>query len=323
MPRIGGGGRLLAPSPTYLAIILLLLLLSLLLPPAHGQAICSILDQRMAIVDDRLFFCSGNYTFDDEEILRHSTLKMYWLRLNDTIDVSGPLDPALLGSSTVPSASLSGGRFPDEGGAAGAFFYDHTTLYAYGALAGPEAGATTDKLWAFDTAADNWTLAEVWGGGMHHGDNVEGVHASDPASGASFYTGGSGIAYNGAANGTLVFSTKNSGAQPPEWDFKPASAAGVQGPNILKGAMVHVRRGRAGVLLAFGGYQTAYQGTRPEIFYWDQRPFSEIFVYDISSNTWYQQTATGDLPDPRTEFCAAVSSAPDDSSFQITMQSGG
>ena len=55
---------------------------------------------------------------------------------------------------------------------------------------------------------------------------------------------------------------------------------------------------------------------------WDRRSFSEIFIYDIFSNTWYQQTATGDLPDPRTEFCAGVSSAPDDSSFQVTIHGG-
>ncbi|KAL0259200.1 hypothetical protein SLS55_006705 [Diplodia seriata] len=48
----------------------------------------------------------------------------------------------------------------------------------------------------------------------------------------------------------------------------------------------------------------------------------DVWVYDVFSNTWYRQEATGDIPDKRSEFCAGVSSAPDDSSFQITMTGG-
>jgi hypothetical protein len=96
----------------------------------------------------------------------------------------------------------------------------------------------------------------------------------------------------------------------------------VQGPDILKGAMVFVRKGKAGVLIAFGGYQTAYEGVEFASWPWDRRPFSDIFIYDIFSSTWYRQTAVGDLPELRTEFCAGVSSAPDDSSFQITIHGG-
>lgn len=89
--------------------------------------------------------------------------------------------------------------------------------------------------------------------------------------------------------------------------------------------MVYLRKGKSGILLAFGGYQTAYPSNRePEKpwWNWDSRPFSDIFIYDIYSNTWYLQNATGHLPDPREEFCAGVSAAPDDSSFQITIHGG-
>ena len=53
-----------------------------------------------------------------------------------------------------------------------------------------------------------------------------------------------------------------------------------------------------------------------------QRYFTDIFVYDIFSNIWYFVTATGELPPRRAEFCSGISSAPDDSSFQITMYGG-
>ncbi|KAF2964934.1 hypothetical protein GQX73_g8626 [Xylaria multiplex] len=277
---------------------------------------CSILDQRTAIVGDRLFFSGGNYTFDDG-LPSHSTSSLYWVSLNDTIDVSGPIDLNYLGSIDIPSDSLAAGS--TGGGSAGTFFYDHTTLYPYGGLVGPEADGVSNALWAFNTTTDSWSLVhvEAEGGKISFGNDTEGVHASDPRTGTSFYTGGWTIAYNGTNNGTVKFQSFNSDS--PQWAFETTS--GTQGPNILKGEMVYVRKGEAGVLIVFGGFQTAYSKDNAA-WSWDRRSFSDIFVYDIASNKWYQQTATGDLPSPRTEFCAGVSSAPDDSSFQITMHGG-
>ncbi|KAI0543483.1 hypothetical protein F4679DRAFT_568609, partial [Xylaria curta] len=285
-----------------------------------ARSLCSILDQRTAIVGDRLFFSSGNYTFDDDGLKGHNTSSLYWLSLNNTINVSGPINMDLLGSVNLPSDSLTGGTSPEAGGAAGTFFYDHTTLYPYAGLVGPEADGIDNALWAFNSTDDSWKLVQVEGGKISFGNNSEGVHASDARTGTSFYTGGWKMAYNGTNNGTVKFQSFNSDA--PQWTFSTATS-GMQGPNILKGAMVYVRKGQAGILVAFGGYQTAYQGHDFAAGWdWDQRYFSEIFIYDIFSNTWYQQTATGDLPDRRTEFCAGVSSAPDDSSFQITIHGG-
>ncbi|KAI1153059.1 hypothetical protein F4825DRAFT_416790 [Nemania diffusa] len=286
----------------------------------HGSArsMCSILDQRTAIVGNRFFFSSGNYTFDDD-LLGHNTSSLYWLSLNSTIDVSGPIDLGLLGSTNLPSDSLTGGTSPAAGGAAGTFFYDHTTLYPYAGLVGPEADGINNALWAFNSTIDSWKLVQVEGGKISFGNNSEGVHASDSRTGTSFYTGGWTMAYNGTNNGTVKFQSFNSDS--PQWTFETAVNS-IQGPDILKGAMVYVRKGKAGVLIAFGGYQTAYTGVEFASWPWDRRPFSDIFIYDIFSNTWYQQTATGDLPDLRTEFCAGVSSAPDDSSFQITIHGG-
>lgn len=269
-----------------------------------------------AIVDDRLFFCSGNYTFENDLVGPHATSLLYWIYLNDTLDVTGTLDTNLMGSASLPTDSLSG-ETDDVGGYSGAFFYDHTMLYPYAGMVGPEKDIPTDTIMAFNSSSNSWDAVQIRGGAMI-GNNSEGVFASDPRTGASFYTGGWGLAYNGMSNGTVEFQSRNSDS--PEWDIKTAGGSGIPGPNILKGSMVYVRRGRAGVLLAFGGYQTAYPGTTIPNWPWDQRSFEEIFVYDIWTSTWYHQTATGEIPDMRTEFCAAVSSAPDDSSFQITIQ---
>lgn len=229
----------------------------------------------------------------------------------------GPIDLELLGSTSLPSPSLSGGRVPDIGGSAGTFFYDHTMLYAYAGLVGPEADGITNELYAFNTTDNSWNLTQIEGDSLSFGSNSEGVYANDPRTATSFYTGGWTMAYNGTSNGTVKFQSDNT--HRPSWTFH-TGFTGFQGPDILKGAMVYVRKGRAGILVAFGGYQTAYQGTQIPGWPWDQRPFSDIFIYDIYFDSWYRQTATGDIPELRTEFCAVVSAAPDDSSFQITIQ---
>ncbi|KAI0110830.1 hypothetical protein GGR51DRAFT_80035 [Nemania sp. FL0031] len=315
MVRVGGGGCLFTPIlPSYLTYLFLFSVLR----QAYGKSMCSILDQRTAIVDDRLFFCSGNYTFDDESATRHTTSSIYWLYLNDTIDVTGPLRMDRLGSADLPDPSLVGGIYPDWGGSAGTFFYDHTTLYPYAGLVGLPPDGSDNILWEFNSASNNWTWVKL-DYLIPFANNNEGVYASDPRTGTSYYTGGYQVSINGTNNGTVMFQSPNPG--PLGFEFQTDSA-GISPPNILKGAMVYVRKGRAGILIAFGGYQTAYEGNQIPDSLWDQRPFNDIFIYDIYSNTWYHQTATGQVPELRTEFCAVVSSAPDDSSFQITMHGG-
>lgn len=239
-----------------------------------------------AIVGDRLFWSSGNYTFDDDGASWSNTSSLYWLRLNDTIDVHGPIDMSLIGSAALPSDALTGGTSPMSGGAAGTFFYDYTMLYAYAGMVGPEANGVDNQLWAFNTTTDEWTLVPVAGGRIAFGNNSEGVHATDARTGTSFYTGGWEMAFNGSNNGTVKFESDNGGTGDPQWSFMTAQQ-GEQGPNIVKGAMVYVRAGQAGVLVVFGGYNTAYEGSQfAQGWDWDQRNFSSVYVYDIFSNTW-------------------------------------
>lgn len=49
---------------------------------------------------------------------------------------------------------------------------------------------------------------------------------------------------------------------------------------------------------------------------------SQISVYDIQSKDWYNVTATGDIPEDRSQFCAVVSASVDQSSFQVTIFGG-
>jgi hypothetical protein len=183
------------------------------------------------------------------------------------------------------------------------------------------ANGTQNGLWTFNITKEEWGLTIVEGGDLSFGDDTEGVWADDPARSLSFYTGGWKMAYDNQKNGLVIFDSSEPDA--PKWNFVTAQPGDVQGPDILKGGMVFVRKGEAGILVALGGFNTMEKGTEfAPPWEWDYRPMDQIFVYDIFSNTWSIVYATGDVPDYRGEFAIGVSSAPDDSSFQITIFGG-
>ena len=120
----------------------------------------------------------------------------------------------------LPSAELEGGTSPIAGGAAGTFFYDHTTLYAYGGIIGGNANGTQNGLWTYNTLNGSWGLTIVEGGLLSFGDDTEGAFANDPDHGLSFYTGGWEMAYNNTNNGLVKFDSSN--PEQPSWNFETA-----------------------------------------------------------------------------------------------------
>ena len=79
-------------------------------------------------------------------------------------------------------------------------------------------------------------------------------------------------------------------------------------------ATEYVRFGNQGVLVSVGGYVSMDNV--------EQRDMASIQVYDIDSQQWFQVTASGDIPRTRSSFCSGLSSASDDSSFQMTIYGG-
>ena len=43
-------------------------------------------------------------------------------------------------------------------------------------------------------------------------------------------------------------------------------------------------------------------------------------MYDVQSSKWYTQTATGNIPGPRRQFCAGVTWAEDQSSYNMWVE---
>jgi hypothetical protein len=84
--------------------------------------------------------------------------------------------------------------------------------------------------------------------------------------------------------------------------------------NILRaeGVMVYIPAGDRGMLVYFGGISTPY-GNSTMV----GMSMADILVYDIGGSLWYNQTATGDVPDMRRRFCAGATWAADQSSYNM------
>ena len=79
-----------------------------------------------------------------------------------------------------------------------------------------------------------------------------------------------------------------------------------------EGAMTWIPAGDTGLLVYLGGIVSPYgNGSQAP------QPLDKIFVYDPSTNAWYAQTATGEIPQNRRQFCMSAAWAPDKSSYNM------
>jgi len=89
--------------------------------------------------------------------------------------------------------------------------------------------------------------------------------------------------------------------------------AGPDDKSRAEGTMIWIPAGDPqGLLVYMGGIVSPHNNstTAPQ-------PFDEIFVYDATGNSWSTQTATGEIPQNRRQFCVDVAWAPDNSSFNM------
>ncbi|KAI0480369.1 hypothetical protein GGR56DRAFT_687484 [Xylariaceae sp. FL0804] len=95
-----------------------------------------------------------------------------------------------------------------------------------------------------------------------------------------------------------------------------SNKTGPDGTNRAEGVMVYIPASDGGMLIYFGGLQEQANGSMTGM------PMEQILIYDILSSRWYNQTATGDIPMMRSRFCAGVTWAPDQSSYNIYLYGG-
>ncbi|OAX81767.1 hypothetical protein ACJ72_03888 [Emergomyces africanus] len=277
------------------------------LAPRSAGDLCVFTEGRTVLLGNLVFMMAGKVTIQDGHTEAFVD-QLYWLDLNTTFNVEGGISQNTLHRTDIPSSA------PHEY-SGGAFFAARNSIYIYAGL-----GSSTryDWMWAYNAKDGTWSRQTVSGGKLNLQKRFAGLSAVAPESNLSFYTGGWDI----PITGTLVFNGTDSANL--QWTnvTKVEGDDAVEAARIANGGMDYVRLGKSGILVAFGGYDTSKKGTNTTATSQDLRDMDKIGIYDIDSSTWYEIEATGDIPKPRTAFCTAVSSAPDDSSFQVHMYGG-
>ena len=161
-----------------------------------------------------------------------------------------------------------------------------------------------DLMNAYDIQYDNWSLDAPAGGPFNKLSRGQSMFATTRSTGEGlgFIAGGTDW-----TPGMVTFNASD--PKSLSWTNTTDNIPFFRGP-----ATEHVRFGDKGVLVSVGG-----SGNFNNSF---QRDMSQIQVYDIESGQWFQVTADGDVPSTRSQFCSGLSSAPDDSSFQMTVYGG-
>ena len=187
----------------------------------------------------------------------------------------------------------------------GAFFTNsyEDTLYSMAGFADDSTNGL-NSLNAYHIGNDSWSVVFPGDQALNKLNRYQAMYATTESSGLglNFIAGGMdwvpGMVQFNASNG------KN-----PSWSNVTKDVPYFWGPSTE-----YVRFGNQGVLVSIGGY-TSLNNTV-------QRGMSLIQVYDIDSQQWFEVTATGDIPRTRSSFCSGLSSALDDSSFQMTVYGG-
>lgn len=187
----------------------------------------------------------------------------------------------------------------------GAFFVDANGTKLYSIAGFPDSSSDgINSLPAYDVQFDNWSAISPGNAPLNKLNRGQAMFATTEPTGfgLGFIAGGMdwipGMVIFNASDPNNVSWSNFTGDVPYFW-----------GPTTE-----YVRFGKKGVLVAVGGYSSIDNSV--------QRNMSAVQVYDIDSNRWFEVTATGDIPPARSSFCSGLSSARDDSSFQMTIYGG-
>ncbi|KAI9642983.1 hypothetical protein NHQ30_008717 [Ciborinia camelliae] len=153
-----------------------------------------------------------------------------------------------------------------------------------------------------------------------------------PNNGVTSVSYGMGIGISDQGLGYMLGGWQ-SNASNPGWSGPPLATSGMikydyqkgtwtnnTGPDQTgraEGVMLYIPASHTGILVYFGGIQTPYNNETVV-----SSPMNQIHIYDIQSSQWYTQNATGDIPGDRRRFCAGVTWAPDQSSYNIYLYGG-
>ncbi|KAL8637605.1 MAG: hypothetical protein Q9226_009104, partial [Calogaya cf. arnoldii] len=283
------------------------------------------------ISNDHVFFMSGSYKIvgPDGNVSewRHEK-SLFALDLTKPFPVEDLISTDVLQNISVPLGLMPDIEDQTAASWSGALFPTNESLYIYGSgssslFGGTDpASATLNTLARYDSTKEQWSSALVAGGDLNHDARLWGQVATDPVDGTSFFTGGANN-----VRGMLVFHA----ADPTQVSWTNSTQVGDisdSNPHVIAGGMVFLPVGTSDALLLLGGANPttfANQTSGPNRLAknkWNMMPMDVVHIYDIESNKWFPVSTTSsgpNFPSGRAQFCLAVSRAPDDSSFQVTM----
>lgn len=188
-----------------------------------------------------------------------------------------------------------------------------------------------DGVWQYSFSTQQWSVPTLNGAPVQRNTLGASVQSS---SGKSYYLGGVKQpasdpffwtvkgAYPYMTPGLLTF-------DPSTTSFANASTTDLNalGTSAQGFLAVIESLGSQGLLISFGGWSntanTAMNVTDDQLLNpYLRQNLSTISVYDIASNTWYQQPATGDIPRWRYVGCSVLVAAQDKSSYSIYVYAG-
>ncbi|GKT48280.1 Kelch repeat-containing protein [Colletotrichum spaethianum] len=298
----------------FLAPLLFLLTLLLFLQPTAAQDpvgdFCRRFGHQSAVVDNQLFIDGGLVNWDPISAFNANYSNGYFLYQDlSTTATSGvpPLYANLSKNYSIPRVS------------GGALWSDSVNkrLYLFGGEQRKEVPPMPFSLYGYDILNNLWSKF----GPSRNGDSMTavsfGAGASVDSRGEAYYFGGwlSNRSVSDWGNAPPVATTGM-----VRYNMDTNSFSNITGPDKTRraeGSLHYIPAGPGGMLIYFGGIQDrSANGTGTG------QPMDQIFVFDALNHKWYTQKATGEIPGMRGRFCAGVTWAADQSSYNIYMYGG-
>ncbi|KAH7111664.1 hypothetical protein B0J13DRAFT_461829 [Dactylonectria estremocensis] len=274
---------------------------------------CRRFSHQSAIIDDKLYIDGGwvNYRDFAESGDTHDNTWLGYHDLNDLVTVDGNRWPdfniSLSKNDSIPSVA-GGVLWPDS---------VNKRFYLYGGERMQGFPSGSYRLLSYDIIYDKW-------------DDFGEPDISPAPEIAAFGAGvgvsetGRGYYYAGWISNTSMNGWSKNRTMTPNfysYEYDTGEFHREASPDTsprAEGGMVWIPAGDTnGLLVYMGGLVSPYDNetTAPQ-------SLDEIFVYDTQDNRWSKQTATGETPQNRRQFCIDVAWAPDKSSFNIYLWGG-
>ncbi|KAJ9604855.1 hypothetical protein H2200_010970 [Cladophialophora chaetospira] len=283
----------------------------------HGSSLdCSNANLFPAVATDDLLYIAGGEMYEADST---GAVSMYYQASTIAIDITQSWSNQTVGATVVQDPD--GMIFVRQP----LLFYDkpRNKVSRYGGWPYEESDFPS-ILWSFTAGTNNVNWKN------ETSPSLDGLSNNSPGPFASAHTYTDTTYYNFGGNvvppGELPSMTVLSGLvtrnlQAQSWANSTADLPN-QSPYRTQARMVHAPNfGGKGFLVMVGGESPPTEASTYETGS-SLTDMATITLYDIESQTWFTQTATGDIPPPRSEFCAVGAASSSGRHFEVFVYGG-